>query len=36
MQVHTYFPFNGQCESAFKFHAQCLGGNIDAMLTRGG
>ena len=25
--------FNGQCEAAFKFYAQLLGGKIDGMLT---
>jgi PhnB protein len=25
--------FNGQCQEAFKFYEQCLGGKIDAMMT---
>jgi PhnB protein len=28
MQVSTYLSFNGQCEAAFKFYEQCLGGRI--------
>ncbi len=27
--------FNGQCEAAFKFYEQCLGGKIEAMMTYG-
>ena len=27
MQVNPYLSFNGQCEAAFKFYAQCLGGD---------
>lgn len=26
MQVNPYLSFNGQCEAAFKFYEQCLGG----------
>ena len=26
MQVSTYLSFTGQCEAAFKFYEQCLGG----------
>jgi len=33
MQLNSYLFFNGQCEAAFKFYEQCLGGKIDAMLT---
>jgi PhnB protein len=35
MQVNPYLTFNGQCEAAFKFYAQCLGGKIEAMMTHG-
>jgi PhnB protein len=35
MQVNSYLTFNGQCEAAFKFYAQCLGGKIEAMMTHG-
>jgi PhnB protein len=27
--------FNGQCEAAFKFYEQCLGGKITTMMTYG-
>jgi len=33
MQLNTYLTFNGQCEAAFKFYEQCLGGKIVAMVT---
>jgi PhnB protein len=26
MQINPYLSFNGQCEAAFKFYEQCLGG----------
>src|SRR4051812_47671696 len=32
MQLNPYLTFNGQCEAAFKFYEQCLGGKIEAML----
>ena len=35
MQLNPYLIFNGQCEAAFKFYAQCLGGKIEMMLTHG-
>ena len=35
MQMNPYLSFNGQCEAAFKFYEQCLGGRILAMLTYG-
>ncbi|SEK68028.1 VOC family protein [Nitrosovibrio tenuis] len=35
MQLNPYLSFNGQCEAAFKFYEQCLGGKIVAMLTYG-
>ncbi len=28
MQLNPYLNFNGQCEAAFKFYEQCLGGKI--------
>jgi len=31
MQVNPYLTFDGQCEAAFTFYAQCLGGEIVAM-----
>ena len=36
MRLNTYLVFNGQCEAAFKFYAQLLGGKIDGMLTHAG
>jgi PhnB protein len=33
MQLNPYIMFNGQCEAAFKFYEQCLGGKITAMVT---
>jgi PhnB protein len=35
MQLNPYLSFNGQCEAAFKFYEQCLGGKILATLTYG-
>ena len=32
MRLNPYRMFNGQCEAAFKFYQQCLGGTIKAML----
>jgi PhnB protein len=36
MQLEPYLFFNGQCEAAFKFYAQVLGGKIEAMMTHAG
>lgn len=36
MQLNPYLTFNGQCEAAFKFYEQCLGGKIEAMITHAG
>ncbi|MBF2047010.1 MAG: VOC family protein [Elainella sp. C42_A2020_010] len=33
MQLSPYLMFNGQCEAAFKFYEQCLGGKITALMT---
>jgi PhnB protein len=33
MQLNPYLTFDGQCEAAFEFYAQCLGGKIVAMMT---
>ena len=33
MQLNPYLMFGGQCEAAFKFYAQVLGGKIVAMMT---
>ena len=35
MQVIPYLNFNGQCETAFKFYEQCLGGKIVTMMSYG-
>jgi PhnB protein len=35
MKSNTYLFFNGQCEAAFKFYEQCLGGKITSMMTYG-
>jgi PhnB protein len=35
MQLNSYLNFNGQCEAAFKFYEQCLGGKIQMMMTYG-
>ncbi|MCM3906348.1 MAG: VOC family protein [Pyrinomonadaceae bacterium] len=36
MQLHPYLTFNGDCEAAFRFYEQCLGGKIEAMRTHAG
>lgn len=36
MHLNTYLTFNGQCEEAFKFYEQVLGGKIVAMFTHEG
>jgi PhnB protein len=36
MQLNPYLFFNGQCEAAFKFYAELLGGKILAMMTHAG
>ncbi len=36
MQIHPYLTFNGNCEEAFKFYEQHLGGKINMMLTHAG
>jgi len=35
MRLSPHLTFNGQCEAAFKFYEQCLGGKI-SMLARYG
>ncbi len=35
MQISPYLSFNGQCEEAFKFYEQRLGGKIEGMFTWG-
>jgi PhnB protein len=36
MQLNSYLTFNGQCEAAFGFYEQCLGGKIEAMIPHAG
>ena len=36
MQLNPYLFFNGQCEAAFKFYEQLLGGKIEGMMTHAG
>lgn len=33
MRLNPYLFFNGQCEAAFNFYKQCLGGSIVAMIS---
>jgi PhnB protein len=35
MRLNPYLAFNGQCEAAFKFYEECLGGKIVFMMTYG-
>ena len=35
MQLTPHLIFNGECEAAFKFYEQCLGGKIQTMMTWG-
>ena len=35
MQLNPVVTFNGQCEEAFKFYEQCLGGKIQTLMTWG-
>jgi PhnB protein len=35
MQLNPHLSFNGQCQKAFEFYQQCLGGNIQTMMTHG-
>jgi|SRR5579863_856810 len=36
MQVNAYLNFDGNCEAAFRFYAEALGGTIDAMARHEG
>ncbi len=36
IQLNPYLNFNGNCETAFKFYEQCLGGKIEAMIPHAG
>jgi PhnB protein len=35
MRINPYLTFNGQCEEAFKFYENCLGGKIAMMIPYG-
>jgi PhnB protein len=35
MRLHPHINFGGQCQAAFQFYEQCLGGKIVTMLTWG-
>ncbi|MEO0533888.1 MAG: VOC family protein [Cyanobacteria bacterium P01_A01_bin.123] len=32
MKFNPYLSFNGQCEAAFKFYEQCLGGKVEVTM----
>jgi PhnB protein len=32
MQLNPYLVFDGQCEAAFRFYENCLGGKIEALV----
>jgi len=36
MQLNAYLLFKGNCEEAFKFYENALGGKIEAMLPHAG
>ena len=36
MQMSPYLSFNGNCEEAFKFYEQCLGGKLGEVFRYGG
>ena len=36
MQMSPYLSFNGECEAAFKFYEQCLGGQLGAIFRYAG
>jgi len=36
MQMNAYLSFKGDCEAAFKFYEQCLGGQVGEIFRYGG
>jgi PhnB protein len=36
MQMNPYLSFNGDCETAFRHYAQCLGGRLGELFRYGG
>ena len=35
MQLHTYLNYGGNCEQAFRFYEQQLGGTITMLMRHG-
>jgi len=35
MKINPYLTFDGHCEAAFKFYAQCLGGTLETLMPFG-
>lgn len=35
MRLNPYLTFDGQCEMAFRFYEQCLGGRIQLLMKYG-
>lgn len=35
MQINPHVHFDGRCQEAFNFYKQCLGGEIEIMMTHG-
>jgi PhnB protein len=35
LKLHTYLNYGGNCEQAFRFYEQHLGGKITMMVTHG-
>jgi len=35
MQVNPHLAFNGECEAAFRFYGNCLGGKISFLMSYG-
>ena len=35
MQLHTYLNYGGNCEQAFRFYEQHLGGHITMLMRHG-
>ena len=36
MRINPYLSFDGQCQAAFEYYRQCLGGRIEAMFPFAG
>ncbi|WP_439862063.1 VOC family protein [Pseudomonas sp. MBLB4136] len=35
MKINSYLSFDGQCEAAFRFYAECLDGKLDTLMRYG-